>query len=265
MRVRSMQFLTNMIFWRRNGNVHDRGDYLLVETPSNPGYYWGNLLIFGRPPAEGDHLRWMRLFEREFKHRPEVRHVLFGWESDDGDGEGLRPFFESGFELEMNVTLLAERVHPPPKVNEEIEVRRIETEAEWEAVLDNQVRCRRARFDLDAYTNFKRSAIENWRKLIGDGLGDWYGAFLGDRLVADLGLFREGDIARFQAVGTDPDFRRRGICGTLVHCVSRHALERLHVKTLVMVADENYHAAKIYESVGFDPRERVAFLCRYPK
>jgi hypothetical protein len=27
-------------------------------------------------------------------------------------------------------------------------------------------------------------------------------------------------------------------------------------KTLVMVADENYHAAKIYESVGFRSTER---------
>jgi len=32
------------------------------------------------------------------------------------------------------------------------------------------------------------------------------------------------------------------------------------MKTLVMVADENYHAAKIYESIGFQPEEKQVGL-----
>jgi hypothetical protein len=37
------------------------------------------------------------------------------------------------------------------------------------------------------------------------------------------------------------------------------------VETLVMVADESYHAAKIYESVGFAPQEKMYGLCRSQK
>ena len=83
-------------------------------------------------------------------------------------------------------------------------------------------------------------------------------------MVADLGLFRDGDVARFQDVATDPSFRRRGICGRLVYEVARESLASGQVKTLVMAADENYHAARIYESVGFKPQERTATACRYP-
>jgi predicted GNAT family acetyltransferase len=95
-------------------------------------------------------------------------------------------------------------------------------------------------------------------------VGEWYGAFLGGRLVGDLGLFRDGPLARFQDVSTDEAFRRRGVCGTLVHEVARRALESGRAETLVMVADENYHAARVYESVGFRPEERHVVACRYP-
>lgn len=87
------------------------------------------------------------------------------------------------------------------------------------------------------------------------GLGLWFGAFLENRLVADLGVFTAGRIGRFQQVGTHPDYRRRGICGALVYQASRYAFDQMKLETLVMVADENYHAAKIYESVGFQAKE----------
>jgi hypothetical protein len=33
------------------------------------------------------------------------------------------------------------------------------------------------------------------------------------------------------------------------------------IEKLVMVADENYHAARIYESVGFKPVEKIYGVC----
>jgi predicted GNAT family acetyltransferase len=100
--------------------------------------------------------------------------------------------------------------------------------------------------------------MARYRRMSEAGRGAWFGAFLGARLVADLGVFSDetGTLARFQSVGTHPDFRRRGICGALVHQASEWALNTLRVGTLVMAADEEYHAARIYESVGFQPTER---------
>jgi ribosomal protein S18 acetylase RimI-like enzyme len=117
---------------------------------------------------------------------------------------------------------------------------------------------------LKTYTPFKKKWLDVRRRLADQGLGNWYGAYIDDILVGDLGLFRDGTIARFQDVGTEVEFRRRGICGTLVYEVSKRALESDDIETLVMVADENYHAARIYESVGFVPTERHASACRYP-
>lgn len=44
-----------------------------------------------------------------------------------------------------------------------------------------------------------------------------------------------------------------------------YAFEKMGVKTLVMVADEEYHAAKIYESVGFVPTEKIVGVCWWDK
>ena len=82
----------------------------------------------------------------------------------------------------------------------------------------------------------RRAAAD--RSLVEQGRGQWFGAFLDGRLVASLGLFvASAGLARFQEVKTHPDFRGRGLCGTLVHHASRYGLDELGVATLVMVAD----------------------------
>ena len=259
-----MIFRTEALFWRAEGEVLDRGDYLLVRTPSNPTYYGGNLLAFDRPPAAGDYRRWLELFGREFGGQPEIRHAFFMWDTPAGEDGEVAPFDEGGFVLQSNVTLLAREVVPPPKLNRELEVRRLETAQEWEALLDSKVRLRDPRFEEGSYTLFKRRWLGVRRRLAAEGRGAWFGAFAGGRMVGDLGLFRDGPVARFQDVATEPEFRRRGVCGTLVYEVAKRALKAEGVETLVMVADENYHAARIYESVGFRPLERHATACRYP-
>ena len=254
-----------MIFWRAEGEVIDRGGYWLVRTPSNPTYYGGNLLVFNRPPVEGDYNRWLEMFRSEFEDQPEVRHLLFMWDVEGDETGVIAPFQDGGFEVQTNLVLLAESVHPPPKTNHEMEVRALKRDAEWEQLLETKVRLRDPKFDLRDFTLFKRRWLDVRRELALAGRGNWYGAFLDGRMVGNLGLFHEGALARFQDVDTEPDFRRRGICGTLVYEVAKEALASGGIETLVMVADENYHAARIYESVGFKPRERHISAIRYPR
>lgn len=93
------------------------------------------------------------------------------------------------------------------------------------------------------------------------GLGHWFGGFINEKLVAGLGIFHRDGIGRFQIVCTDPAFRRRGICGTLVYESSLYALNEMGVQTLVMCADPSYHAIQIYESVGFQRQNTEYGVC----
>ena len=137
-------------------------------------------------------------------------------------------------------------------------------DVEWEQMIENQVACRSDGWTEAAYRDFMRGAAGRYRTLASEGRGAWWGAFVGDRLVGDLGVFFENGLGRFQNVGTHPEWRRRGVCATLVHAASLWALERDDVEALVMVADPDYHAARVYESVGFRPAERSAAACRRP-
>ena len=96
------------------------------------------------------------------------------------------------------------------------------------------------------------------------GLGHWYRAFLDGELVGDMGIFVEDRLARCQAVGTATEHRRQGICGTLMYGACAHAFNEQGAEQVLLMADETYHAAGIYRTVGFRDTEKVRDLTRRP-
>jgi predicted GNAT family acetyltransferase len=101
-----------------------------------------------------------------------------------------------------------------------------------------------------------KARVQNTQMIVAAGHGAWFGAFIEGRLVAQMGLIAGGrGVARFQSVETDPDFRRRGLAGSLVHYVSQYGFHELGARTLVMVADPDYFAIDLYRSVGFAATE----------
>lgn len=267
MEPKSLGYRTELALLKFGATVKDRGSYIVAETPENPGYFWGNFLFMEEAPRAGDYSRWTSLFKQEFAHLPLVKHMTFGWDSTSGDVGEAREFQDQGFELDPAITLAAEALDlkVPLKMNSEVEIRALSTDEEWASALENQMHSRLADFKLETYLPFKTAQMLRFRKMTEAGLGFWYGAFLQGQLVADCGLFFSDKIGRYQTVGTDPDFRRRGICAKLIHETARLAFESGAAETLVMIADEGYHAAKIYESVGFKIRERITGMHRYPK
>jgi ribosomal protein S18 acetylase RimI-like enzyme len=240
-----------MLFHRFDGTILDRGEYWVVKTPSNPGYFLGNFLLFFRAPERGSLARWRELFGREFASGAGAGHLAFFW---DSPSEGLGDVTElllADFTVDRAVVLTARSVRAPGKINHAVEVRPIRTDAEWLEATEGQIVCRNADYPGDAYRIFKERQMQSYRAMADKGMGQWFGAFLDGRMVGDLGLYRDETVGRFQSVETHPDVRRRGVCGRLVYEASRHAFEYMGVTDLVMVADENYHAAKIYESAGF--------------
>jgi hypothetical protein len=262
MTPRSLAFVTDMIFHRGEAVVTDLGDCLLVETPHNPSFYFGNLLHFAAPPREQDVALWPARFAAAFAGRPEVRHVTLAWDGPIGAAEAFVPL---GYRVERQVVLAARAVHRPPKCDDGALVRPLASEEDFEAAVANHVALREPRFEAAGYERFTRAQFGRWRRMQAAGAGAWHGAFVEGQLVADCGLFFDdaAGVGRFQSVGTLPSHRRRGLCGRLVWEVAQAGLAR--VPTLVMVADALYHAARIYESVGFEPVEEAFAVCLEPR
>lgn len=265
LQLRSLAYKTDLAILGFGGRIEDKGEYLVVETPDNPDYFWGNMLVMKNAPRAGDIQVWSALFKKEFTHQPHVKHMTFGWDSPDATEGDCQSFVEQGFELEKTVvlTLKNNELVQPRHTCPGLEVRALKSDEDWELATQNKIVSRKEDFNEEKYAAFTRLQMKKRREMAEANVGDWYGAFLDGQLVADCGLFVFDKIGRFQSVGTHPDFRGRGICANLIYQVSQDGLKK--ADTLVMCADPGYHAARIYESVGYKPTEKAIGVCRWPK
>ncbi len=255
--------------------VERRDGYLLIRTPSNPTFYWGNLLLFDEPPRAGDGRHWEALFEREFADEPRAKHHTFAWDLTDGEaGAAREEFVERGYDLDESIGLVAEagQVQPHPRENRDVVVRALDSAAGadeelWAAVLELQVAGREQGHDEESFGTFAQARLEDRRTLFREGRGAWYVARdpAGRDLAASCGIVVTGGRGRFQVVETALAYRRRGICSRLVVEAARHAAEKHGAERFVIVADLGYHALGLYESLGFERREHVVGVCRWPR
>jgi GNAT superfamily N-acetyltransferase len=270
MNVRSLGYRTDLIFPAFDGEIVDRGDYLVIRSPANPTFYWGNYLLFSRPPQESDFRKWRDLFAWEIGVPPETEHQAFGWDSPEGDEGVIQPFLQAGFRLNHGVVMTSTELRRPARVSDLMSIRALKTESDWEKAVDNQVVCREPGFEEAGYRVFRQRQMDRYWKMVESGLGDWFGAFVDQRLVADLGIFHLGifhdeGVGRFQSVETHPDFRRRGIAGTLIFRAGRQAMAGYDLHTLVIVAEPASSPARLYETLGFQPLEKQVGLEWWPQ
>ena len=255
--ITSLGFRTDVALRAREGaEVTYRGDYLVVRTPDNPDFWWGNFLLLARMPRPGEAGAWLARFAAEF---PAARHVALGVDTAD---DVLVPadLAAAGLGAERATVLTAARPNPPARPSTAAEIRPLEGDADWRQSVELAIRC----FDGDEPGFLERRAMARQR-VTRTGNGAWFGAFTGGRLQAQLGLFDAGDgCARYQNVETDPSARRQGLAGTLVWAAARYGREVLGARTFVIVAEPDGEAIRIYRACGFTPRETQLSLDRPP-
>jgi GNAT superfamily N-acetyltransferase len=225
--------------------VADRGDYLVIRSPDNPGFWWGNFILLGALPEPGSAGAWLARFAAEF---PAARHVTFGVDAVGDVGEIPGEFAAAGLAAEHLTALTATAVRPPPRPNSAAEIRALDSDADWRQALELNLRC----FGEGEGEEYLERRVAARRRLTRAGIGAWFGAFAGGRMLAQLGVFDVGGgFARYQDVETDPAARRQGLAGTLVWHAARYALGTLGSTTLVIVADPAAEAIRVYRSCGF--------------
>lgn len=263
MKVTSLGYRTDLALLQLGGTlVEDCGDHLVVRSRHNPTYWWGNFLLLAQVPEPDACDGWLDRFAAAF---PAAGHVALGFDGTDGAADELEPFTLRGFTAEAQTVMTATAVHPPAHQNRTADLRQLESDDDWAQSVELRIRCQDATYEPTAHRIFVTAKAQTNRGLTRAGHGGWFGAFVDGRLVAQLGLLTAGGgLARFQSVETDPEFRRQGLAGSLVHQASRFGFDELAVRTLVMVADPNYFAIDLYRAVGFAPTETQLQIERQP-
>lgn len=254
---------TDLLLHAEIGSVSHDDRYVVMRTPQAPDYFSGNMLVLPARPSQDERQRLEDDFSRLVGAPPTIAHRSFVWPEADDTPVELEAYTAHGYDAQVCSVLVAERnaVHSAV-TNEAVEVRLLESDRDWAdwtrislAVMadpesDVSLRC----------VDFQRSA---YRRLIERQWGNWWGAFIDGEMVGSLGLFFFGRIGRFQSIVTRDDRRNRRVCRTLLtEVVKRAAGAR---DRLVIVADEAYHAIRLYESLGFVREGRIGTLCQAPR
>ncbi len=254
-----MGYRTDLLLLALGGSeVTDAGDHVVVRTPANPTFWWGNFLLLPGAVGAVEFGGWLEVFARTF---PDAKHVAFGIDSVDGVAGDEEALAAAGFRIERNTVMTARSVVPPARPNTTSAYRFLTSDDDWEQLVGLTLAANP--MDMDGYEEFVRRREASHRAVVEAGHGQWFGAFDGDRLQASLGLLTDGSgVARFQDVQTHPDDRGQGIASTLVHTASTYGFAELKAETLVMVADPEYLAIRIYRALGFDGSETQVQLTK---
>ncbi len=263
MEVRSLGWRTDLMMLTLQGSViTDHGSRLVVRTPNNPAFRWGHFILYESPPGPGDAERWVAEFEAEF---PDARHLAFGADGTEGETGDVAELVRLGVTPELSTVMTATAVREPPRPNRDAVYRPLVSDADWGAAVEVAAANQQGEDGDDAYRRFETVRMQARRTLAQAGHGAWFGAFVEGQMLAGLGIFTDGSgIARFQSVNTVPSARSRGIAGTAAYDAARYALDELGAHTLVIIADPDYVAARVYRSIGFAHAETQLQFGREP-
>lgn len=255
---------TDLAVLRLGGSqITEHDDHLVIRSPHNPGYHWGNFILQTDPGESSDADRWTRLFHNTF---PRVRHLAIGLVGAPEPGAWAGP----GVEVTADTVLTTRRLPRLAPAPRGYVVRALSTEADWAALLaaelaDNARTGREPPADFEA---FSREQLATRRQLVHAGDGAWFGAFTTgddgggsggdshddrpDALAASLGIVLCDKTARYQSVSTHPDHRRRGLATHLLGVAARWAADQGSDEWVIVTESDN-PAGRVYRSVGFAP------------
>jgi GNAT superfamily N-acetyltransferase len=206
-------------------SVEEHADHLVVRTPSDPTYEWGNFVLVTDPATVNDATRWESAFASDF---PDAAHRAIGLPVAPTD---VAAWEARGLEVEHEDVLVRDEPLPPQPLPEGYVVRPLSSDADW---VQSPASRRAAR-----------------RRLVDSGNAVFLGAFAGGELAADLGIVDCGaGEARYQDVATRAPHRRRGLASHLLGAASAWAALR-GVHTWVILADAGDAPSRLYQGLGF--------------
>ena len=262
MQAQSLGYRTDLMLARLQGAVvGDRGDHMVIRTPGNPAFHWGNYVLADRSWLDRPLADLVTIFHTE---HPRSQHLAIGVDGVDGRVWDEEEVAECGLEVDRSVVMTAKLVLPPGRPNTDAECRMLtaDAEADWDGAV-NLHALDHHDFDVAAFRDFVQRRMSARREQQVAGLGGWFGAFVGGRMVSGLGLFTDGSgLGRFQDVETMASARRLGLASTLVHHASIVGLRDFGIRDLVMVADPDDTAIRVYRSLGFADSELQIQLAR---
>jgi GNAT superfamily N-acetyltransferase len=227
-----------------------RVGYTRVSCEERGNYNDGNLLLLDTAPEPGSLTSWLATWHRELGGRPDLLRVALRWESSPGAPPPAAIVLEAaalGLGATINVALLLADLAAVP-LPEGISVRPLAA-ADWRAV----VALHQEEAETESGRDFVHWHVAQQRALVEGGRARWWGAFSGEGMAAVAGLAWDDTWCGLHEVATARAFRRRGICAALCHHAIRAHRSEHPDSRVVVVAERDGDAERVYRRLGFVP------------
>ena len=221
-------------------------DHILVETPDNPGFHSGQLILVTDPGLAADPGRCVTLFHDEL---PGADHVAIGLAvgppADTWSGVGLA--------IETEEVLRCAKPPASPPLAAGYSARKLSSDSDWQCSLHAEIAEYERTGGRDAgYQQFARQRTWTRRQMTEAGCAAFFGAFAGEELAADLGIVMCGATARYQSVATVFRHRRRGLASHLLGMAGAWT-ESEAADEWVIVVEPGSDARRVYVRAGMGP------------
>jgi GNAT superfamily N-acetyltransferase len=225
--------------------VENRGDHLVVRTPRNPDFHWGNCIFVTDTDSVDDAARWVETFHQAV---PSADWLAIGLPRMPARGEG---WAQCGLDLELDDVLATVTMPRQPAAPAGYDMRALAGE-DWEHVVMRAMaeNDQAAEYEPHSHERFARARAQSQRELTEQGVAQFFGAFFDDRLIAELGIVDCGGMARYQNVGTASEHRGRGIASHLLGVAAIWASARGCTQWVIVTEAAN-PAGRVYRRAGF--------------
>jgi GNAT superfamily N-acetyltransferase len=239
--------------------IDDRGDHIVIRTPANPLFHWGNCVFVTDPRAVDDADRWIGVFEDAV---PEADWLAVGLVRMPTD---LRAWARVDAELELDDVLATATMPHQASLPDGYTVHPLGSDDDWEQLVlrDLAVNDEESQHDRQSHERFARARVAAYRAMSERETALFVGAFRDGKLVAELGIVRCGSLARYQTVGTDPAHRGQGLCAHLLGVAGAWAGHKGAAQWVIVTAATN-PAGRVYRRAGFAPAEPIVTAYRPP-
>jgi GNAT superfamily N-acetyltransferase len=264
MQIRSLALTTELMIWQTRGQVIRRPAYWVVKTPTDPDYFFGNLLLIPQAPTAESVALWQARFVEEFPDTT-IRHATLWWDQGELSNQARLALQSAGFTITTTAVL--------KRGPESIPV--AERSIELSPLSLRQLH----KDDVGQLTNLAMSLVDDmspsyaaflhrrssWQAaLISRGVAGFFGASDGEQsLRASVGVVVDRGLARFQDVQTAAAFRKQGLASGLIAMAHQWAAEK-GAHDFVVFSEVDTAAQSLYQSLGFVVVEHTHNACRYP-
>lgn len=271
MDVISLALRTDLAVAALDGTVADRGDHVVVATPDQPSFYWGNFIVVAPPPTPDEARAW--LARAAAVRCPEAAHVAVAIDAPDG---ALAPdvaaaLVGAGATVETMIAMACDRPLAAA-APADVEVRPFDRARDWDALLALSLTLDP---DTPAMRAFLTQRIAARARAAARGQVRWWGGFAAGELIASAGVVPLADCARYQDVQTHAAWRRRGVASAVLTAIAREARNQNQnqnenqnslagARLVLVVAEDNAAARAAYQRLGFVERDRAVMVLIAP-